>query len=219
MKIKINIFLIITTTILTIVSCGILPHPDTFKLNEVASPPIEGYKLSDYNLVIKTFDNEFKLYKGGICAIKREDITTNRLEFTIRFYSGNGLRIMTRTDKRKYKTEPGIVFDWTKKGVIFYENGKEIYSTNLFTAIDNYPIKMTLVNQANFYYVISDCDTIYKGKTELPSTEYFIFKSLNADMKITGISIEDLYGFDKEEVLDIDEEGNKHREETIIIKQ
>ena len=220
MKKKIKTFILIAITIIAIVSCGILPHPDTFMLNETTSSPIEAFKLSDISLVNKTFDNEFKMHRGGICAIKSEYITTNKLEFTIRLYEGNGLRVMTRTDKRKYKTEPGIVFEWTKKGTSFYENGQKLYSTSQFEAIDNFPTKFSFINNAKYYYLITDCDTIYKGTTTLPSTEYFIFESLDAEMKITGISVEELYGFDiKDEIPDIDEQENKHNEETIIIKQ
>jgi hypothetical protein len=203
---------------IVIIACGLLPHPDTFKLEEGEAAPIEGFILSDINLVNKICDNEIHIHKNGACSIKRPDLTTNYFEFTVTMYSGDGLRVMTRKDRKKYKNQPGIFFEWTKDGSVVYENGKELARTNLLKAPVKSPVKISFINEGSYFLFIADCDTIVKGRTNLPESEYYILQSMNSELDLSGISFKQLYGFDRDQILEISDEEGKTREETIITK-
>ena len=218
MKVRLKLLVYAFALLLANVSCGILPHPDTFKLDETVLPPIDCFILSNLNLVEKTFDNEIILHEDGICSLKRKKVTTSKFKFTATLRRGVGLRVMMRSDEKKYRNEPGIVLEWSKTGTKIFENSKEIMSKNIFRATANSPVNFTFVNQGKYYYIVSECDTIYKGRTELPCTEYYILESINAELKISGIRFEELYGFEDEDILNVDESGQRSRKETIIIK-
>ncbi len=219
MKVRMNIIVFALALLLTIASCGILPHPDTFKLDKTVLPPINCFILSDINSVEKTFDNEILLHKKGICSLKRDNITTSKFQLTATLRGGDGLRVSMRSDMKKYKTEPGIILEWAKTGTKILENGKQLMSESSIRAFENKPVNFTFVNQGNFYYIVLECDTIYRGITDIPCSEYYILESVDADLKISGIKLEDLYGFEYKEILNVDEEGKRTREETLIIKQ
>jgi hypothetical protein len=204
--------------LLVLAACGLLPHPDTFRLDETSSAPMQGYILSDLSLVEKTFDNEIKIHKDGVCSIKRPDLTTNYFAFTAKMYSGKGLRVMTRTDRKKYQEEPGLVLEWTPDGSVVYENGKEIARADSVRAPLKSPVKLAFINEGSYFLFIADCDTIIKGRTALPESEYYILESMGSEFILSGMMFEQLYGFEREQILEFDDEGNKKREEKIIIK-
>jgi len=195
--------------------CALLPQPDRFKLDRKSSAPIEGYILSENNLVKVDYNNQIEIFNGGACSIKRPNITISGSVFTVTLRDGDGLRFSTRTDSRKYKDEPGIVFEWTKNGSKIYENDALVASVDSVKAVLDTPTNIELIQDGGYYAFIADCDTVIKSKTLLPSSEYIIIESINSNSKLSGIRFDHQYGFGRDIILEFDEEGNKVNKEKI----
>ncbi|GEM_PF-6272854 len=219
MRERILLLMLASVGIIFISACSSMFHPDTFMLDEISASPIEAFILSDFHLVEKTYDNEFIIHRGGACSIKKIQLTTNNASFTVTLNSGNGLKIMTRTDNKKYQEEQGIALEWTKSGSTVYENDNIMAKVDSVKAIENFPVKISFINEGGYYLLLADCDTIYKGRTQLPESEFYIFEAMDADVKVSGISFEQLYGFEPEQMLEAEETGTREMEEKIIIKQ
>ncbi len=217
MKEKIKVSVLILFALSGIIGCSAMFHPDYFKLDEDEITPIEVFILSDIHSAEKTYDNEFLLHNGGLVALKKKDETSNSLQFTASLQAGEGLRLMFRTDKRKYRDEPGIVLEWTQNSCIIKENKKLVAKVDSVVLPLNSPVLLTVINEGGLYLITADCDTIINAKTSLPVTEFYLIESMQSELKISGVSFDNLYGFHPEEI--ISEEGeplNKTREETII---
>jgi hypothetical protein len=220
MRRKKMIFALILLTAVSVIGCGRLFHPDYFRLDEDSVTPIEVFILSDIYSVEKTFyDNEFLLHDGGIAAMKKPDETTNSLLFTVTLLSGEGIRLMFRTDTKKFRDEPGMLLEWTQNGCVVKENNKTIAKVDTVKAVVGSPVRISVINEGAHFSITADCDTIIKGTTQLPNTEYYLLESLQSESTISGIFFENLYGFQPEEIILEDEKvKGKTREEIIIIK-
>lgn len=212
---KKHIYILFIISVL-ISSCGLLPKPDKFELDKHSPAPIEGLKLSDYDLVEVTADNEFILYDGGIASIKRPSITTSQVDFVVTLRQGNGLRFMSRTDTKKYKIQPGITFDWTMQGSSVYSNGVLLAKTDSIKASLNVPSKIFFHQDGDFFSIAVGCDTVIKARTNLPGSEFMIIESKNSQALISAVNMDNLFGFERETVLEVNEDEGRIKEERVI---
>ncbi len=182
--------LIITSLIiafaLIIVSCS----PDLFTLNQRNNKYVNGLIMSDLDNVDVMNDNSLMLYDGGFIAMRRPELTGLTADFTVNIKKGDGVMFAIRSVSDHFSDHPGIYFDYSTGGSSVIEKGKDrIYLKNVYAKIDE-PTRIIISNDCSYYNIIVDCDTVYKGRTWLPNTEYVIVKALpKSDVLLSGISI------------------------------
>jgi hypothetical protein len=207
---------ILLAVVLMISGCALLPQPDKFLLDKSSSAPIEGLILSDYDLVDVPFDNEIVLLDGGRVSIKRPNITLSQIDMLVNISEGDGVRFMTRTDTRKYKDHPGIVFDWTKNGSYITENGKKIAFVDSIKASYNSNAKIVFHQDGDFYSIAVNCDTVIKARTNLPGSEFMIIETLKSKAVFSALNMDNIFGFDRETILGLEEDNVRTQEEKVI---
>jgi len=198
--------------------CGILPKPDQFQLYKTSSAPIDGFILSDITMAKATKDNELLLLPNGMVSLKRPNITHSSFSAITSFSSGDGLRFYFRTDRRKYESEPGLVFEFTKNGSIVYDNGVKVAETDTIKAVPGKKDKIIILSDADYFQITVECDTVYKGRTKLVSSEFVLIESINSNALLSAIYYDNIYGFNRDELLEITEESYRTREQKIILK-
>lgn len=198
--------------------CGILPKPDQFQLYKTSSAPIDGFIMSDINTVKLTKDNELLFLPNAMVSLKRANITHSLFSVLASLNSGNGLRFYFRTNKNKYSTEPGLVFEFTKNGSVVYDNGVKVAETDTVKVIPGKTAKLIVLSDADYFQITVECDTVYKGRTKLVSSEFVIIESINSNALLSAIYFDNIYGFNRDELLEITDESYRTREQKIILK-
>jgi len=167
-----------------LISCS----PDRFTLDKISGQNrISGFELRTIHDADVKYDNAFILNEKGIVSLRAENETDGSWDFGLNFLFGQNMNIVFRDVPFGYKTPRGLCVNLSGKTIKISESGKEVFSqTNEL----NYSgiVRIQFLNDGFNYTLIMDCDTIYKGRSAIPSTEYIIFESLqNTKAFISGI--------------------------------
>lgn len=179
------------------VSCAFLPEPDKFVLDRRTNSPIQCTILSNTDSVEKRNDNEMMIYNGGICALKREDITQSHFMCSLNVNSGKGIKFYFRSDPKKFRDDKGIMLDFNERGSFIFEDGKHVQTVDTIRLQKNFPILLQIKQDGSKYLILADCDTVYRGITSLTATEYMIIKPNNCDALLYGFHLDHIFDYDK----------------------
>ena len=189
-KIKIlTIFLAALAIIIT--SCA----TEYFLLDEQMPERVVGYKMTSLDSVEKMRTNQFKIYDGGMCSLRKMEVTQLLADFTVEVDGGEGIRFAFRTVRNKYEQQPKIAFDYTPNGTVLKENDEVIADVDSIKLEYNEPKRVVIKNDGRYYYVTVDCDTVHTGYTRMPATEFVIIETLPGSNAV-------LSGIDFAEILD-----------------
>lgn len=196
-KFKLKIYIPILSSVIFLYSCGFLPQPDKFVLDRQTNSPIECRILSPTDSVLQINDSEMLLYNGGICAMKREDLTQSHFLCNINVSTGKGIRFYFRSDPTKYVKDGGIVYEFNERGSFIFEDGGHVQTIDSVRLQRNFPIVLQLKQDGSKYTILADCDTVYQGTTKLPATEYVIIKTIGSNATVSAVHLDHIFEFDK----------------------
>ena len=184
--------------VVIISGCALIPYSETYLLNRTDIYPLEGYIISKPYTVEKTkYTDEVIIHDNGITAIKKNELTIYSFDATVKIKEGTGIRFYLRSTYTNFKNNPVIHFDYTNTGTKVYEYN------NLLAVVDSIkldysnPSRIRIKQDAKYYEILVDCDTLYKGLSGKPGTEYIIMQTLNSEALVSGISIEEINGFEE----------------------
>ncbi len=186
---KINI-LIAALALFLLNSC----QPDTYFLNrKVAEYMISGEILSHIDSVEKSGENAVLIHSGGITSLRVLKITQLIADFTIEASNGKGIRFAFRTNSNDYPEHNAIRFDYTTEGSSVFENNSLLARVDSVKLTHYEPVRLKIYNDGIYYKILVDCDTVYKGSTMLPATEYVIIESLGGtEALLSGIDFAEI---------------------------
>lgn len=176
---------------------SILPQPDVFYLNRwnISGQLAVVHNLSPIDSVRQTADNTLYLHSGSTVAISTDKITDFAGDFSVTLPRGGGIRLAFRTVEHFYETEKGIAFVFTTNGSYIEENGREIARIDTIRAVPGLQTRIFIINEGRKYRVQAGCNVIYRGETDLPTTEYIIAVPLpNSDAELAGIDMYPIRG-------------------------
>jgi len=129
-----------------------------------------------------------------IVAMKSfKSYTQYKADITTKITGNQGIRFSFRTIIDQYNKIPDIGFDFTPEGCFVFENGIQIRSVDSIKAKIGEKSRILIENYGKLVNIIVDCDTVYYGKTNLPSTEQLIIKTLNnTSAELSGIIFNNL---------------------------
>jgi len=185
----------ITSCIVLLIGCGIipalLPDPYFFRLNRISTSPIlAAYNLSHIDSVEQTADNSVKIYKGGKIVLALGEAADHVTDISITPRNGTEFTMGFRTTVREYKEKKGLEFVFANNTLLIKENGKTIDEKKNVTLSKNIQERFIIVNDASEYSVQVGCDTVFRGKTILPGTEYiFLTTQNNTEINANAISV------------------------------
>ncbi len=194
---KYKIYLMALSVLTVFSSCAFLPNPDKFVLDKRTNTPIECRILSATDSVSQINDSEILISDGGICAMKRDDLTQSHFLCNINVSSGKGIRFYFRSDPTKYLQDGGIVYEFNERGSFIFENGGHVQSIDSVRLQRNYPILLQLKQDGSKYLILADCDTVYQGTTKITATEYVIIKPIGSNVKISAVHFDHIFETDK----------------------
>ncbi len=170
--------------LLLLVSCV----PDRFTLDKISGQNrIEGFEMRSIHDAEVNYDNAFTLNENGCVSLRAVNSTDGVWDFGFNFLFGENLNICLRDVPFEYQSPRALCINITNKVIRITDKGKEVFTVNCIYDFSN-AIRIKLVNDGFNYAVVLDCDTIYKGRTNIPSTEYIIFESLkNTKAFVSGI--------------------------------
>ena len=206
-----KIYPIIILLLAVIISgCALIPYSETYTLNRTDLFPLEGYKLSKPYTVEKTnYTDEIIIYQDGITALKKNELTIYNFNATVKINSGTGIRFYLRSTYIDYLKSPSVYFDFTSSGTKVYDNNKLVADVDSVKLDFMNPSLIIIRQDAKYYEIIVDCDTVYKGISPKPGTEYIIIQTLNSVALVSGISIQELNGFE-DNIITTNTEGEQN---------
>lgn len=158
-----------------LVSCA----PDRFTLDKISGQNrIEGFEMKTIHDADVKFDNAFVLNENGAVSLRAVNETDGIWDFGLNFLFGQELNIAMRDVPFEYKSPRALCINLSDDVLKITDSGKEVFSENSKYNFSN-SVRVQFINDGFNFALILDCDTIYKGKTKIPTTEYIIFESLN----------------------------------------
>jgi hypothetical protein len=153
--------------------------PDRFTLDKISGQNrIEGFEIRSIHDAEVKFDNAFIMNENGAVSLRAVNATDGTWDFGMNYLYGQDLNIVFRDVPFEYKSPRALCLNLSGNHLKILETGKEIYSSQ--TKYDfSTTTRVKFENDGYNYTLIFDCDTIYKGKSKIPTTEYVIFESLN----------------------------------------
>lgn len=171
-------------------------NPHLFTLNEMEDIEIYGLIMSDIGTVEvpAKYKNVLTLKENSRVALASSKLTQFISYFSVKVIKGNGLIFSFRTVSDTYEKHPSIQFKYDKSGSFVYNNKKLINSVDSIKAIKGKEKLISISNNGQYYQIIVDCDTVHKGRTILPATEYIIIECLEGTQaNISGIEFAETY--------------------------
>lgn len=170
--------------------------PDRFYLNtnSIDFDEISCLIVTNIDSVTKYSSNAFTMTPNQIVAMKSfKSYTQYKADITTKITGNQGIRFSFRTIIDQYNKIPDIGFDFTPEGCFVFENGIQIRSVDSIKAKIGEKSRILIENYGKLVNIIVDCDTVYYGKTNLPSTEQLIIKTLNnTSAELSGIIFNNL---------------------------
>jgi len=178
--------------------CALIPYSENYTLNRTDLFPLYGFILSKpYSVETTNYTNEIIIHDKGITALKKNELTIYIFDASVRIKEGTGIRFYLRSAYINYTDEPVIHFDFTNTGTKVYEYNNLIANVDSIKLDYNNPSRIRIKQDAKYYEILIDCDTLYKGTSVKPGTEYIIMQTLNSEALVSGISIEEINGFEE----------------------
>lgn len=172
---QINKLLLCFLVLSFLVSCA----PDRFTLDKISGQNrIEGFEIKTIHDADVKFDNAFVLNENGAVSLRAVNETDGIWDFGLNFLFGQQLNIAMRDVPFEYKSPWALCINLSDDVLKITDSGKEVFSENSKYSFSN-SVRVQFINDGFNFALILDCDTIYKGKTKIPTTEYIIFESLN----------------------------------------
>ncbi|MEI6088869.1 MAG: hypothetical protein WCR42_00300 [bacterium] len=172
---KTNKFLLCFLALLVLGACS----PDRFTLDKISGQNrIEGFEIRSIHDADVRHDNAFILNENGAVSLRAVGETEGTWDFGLNFLFGQDVNIAFRDVSYEYISPRAVYLNLSDNLVRIIDSGKEVF-TNKGKYNFSYNTRFQFINDGFNYTLIIDCDTIYKGKTTIPSTEYIIFESLN----------------------------------------
>ena len=196
-KYKYKIYLQALAMLTVLSSCAFLPSPDEFVLDKRTNSPIECRILSTIDSVEQINDSEVLISNGGICAMKREDLTQSHFMCNINVSAGSGIRFYFRSDPIKYRQDGGIVYEFNERGSFVFENGGHVQTVDSIRLQRNFPIQLQFKQDGSKYLILADCDTVYQGTTTVAATEFIIIKPISSNVTLTRVHLDHIFEYDK----------------------
>jgi hypothetical protein len=162
--------------------------PDRFTLDKISGQNrIDGFEMRTIHDAEVKYDNAFILNEQGCVSLRAVNWTDGTWDFGLNFLFGGDINIVFRDVPFEYKSPRGIAVNISKGVLKITDAGKEVHLQKLQNDLSS-TARFKFSNDGFNYSLIIDCDTIYKGKSTIPSTEYVIFESLNSTKAfISGI--------------------------------
>ena len=198
------ILYILPVIILTSCMSKIFPDPYLFILNEEIQDvtPIYGKIMSHLSSVEVTGINEIEVYPGGRFALASAMMTHLNADFTVEIMEGEGLRFAFRSASHNYDIHPKVVFDYTTSGCTVKENNTILTTVDSIKADLNKRFRVKIDNNGSFFNITVDCDTVYKGHTSIPMSEYVVVETLESSAaRLSGINFEEYVETNKDKNL------------------
>lgn len=173
--------------------------PYNFALKRFSEIPIFGLIMSDLGSVEipSKYSGSIILKENARVALAISNQTQFISYFNVNIEKGAGLIFSFRTISNSFESHPSIQFKYDTYGSYIYNNKKLINSIDSIKAQIGKQKLISISNNGEYYQVTVDCDTVYKGRTKLPATEYVIIESLEGTKAyISGIEFAEIYDID-----------------------
>ena len=173
--------------------------PYNFVLKRFDEIPVFGLIMSDLESVEipSKYSSSIILKENARVALAVSDRTQFISHFNVNMEKGGGLIFSIRTISDNFDTHPSIKFKYDMFGSYIYDNKKLINSVDSIKAQIGKQKLISISNNGQYYQITVDCDTVYKGRTKLPATEYVIIESLEGtEAYISGIDFAEIYEID-----------------------
>ncbi len=182
---------------LSLSSCELLknflPEPDQYRFNRGRSTPgtvFGGLNISEIDSVEQTGNNAILLHSGGAIGLRVNPVTDFIGDFTVNIKEGRGVKFTFRTTTHDITSISGITFNYTGSGSWIEENGQTIARLDTVRAIIGQQERIQISNEGKLYTVQVGCTVIYRGKTNLPATEYIIPSTFSGStVLLTGMDL------------------------------
>jgi hypothetical protein len=153
--------------------------PDRFTLDKISGQDrIDGFEMRTIHDADVKYDNAFILNENGAVALRAINETDGTWDFGLNFLFGGNINIAFRDVSFEFEHPRALCLNISDRKIQISDAGKIVFSELRKYNFSN-SIRVQFVNDGYNYSLILDCDTIYKGKTKIPSTEFMIFESLN----------------------------------------
>lgn len=148
-------------------------------------------KLSHFDLVKRTGYNALEILPGGSVAMCVGSLTQLHADFTVEIFEGDGLNFAFRTGRYQFENHPKIIFEYTTSGCIIKENETILAKVDSIKARLNEKFRVQIDNNGSLYNIVVDCDTVYKGRTDIPASEFVVVQSLySSSAQLSGIEFD-----------------------------
>lgn len=198
-------------------SCIFLPDPEHYMLDIKSPFPIEGFVLSGYASSGKVCDNQLYIDQNSTTAIKREGLTQFIFDATFTINKGDGIKFYLRNTYKSYNDISGIVFEYNQNGSKIFENGVLIAKVDSIKLQADSPTRIKIKQDGNYYDILVDCDTVIKATTKLVGTEYILMQSIQSNIDISGITLDEIHDFEYQLKLNPGYDNTAIREKKDII--
>ena len=170
-----NKFVIYLLVLIILGACS----PDRFTLDKISGQNrIEGFEMKTIHDADVKYDNAFVLTENGSVSLRAVNETDGVWDFGLNFLFGQELNIAFRDVSFEYKSPRALCINLSGNVIKITDSGKDAFTDNSKYNFSN-TVRVQFINDGFNFALILDCDTIYKGKTKIPATEYIIFESLN----------------------------------------
>ncbi len=170
--------------------------PDQFYLNSnsLEYDEISCLIVTDIDSVEKYSTNGFRMAPNQIVAMNSFDSYTQyRADITTKINSGDGIKFSFRTIIDEYNKIPDISFDFTPEGCFVFEKGTQIRAVDSIKVKIGEKSRILIENYGKLVNIVVDCDTVFYGPIDLPTSEQLIIKTLNnTSAELSGITLENL---------------------------
>jgi len=146
---------------------------------------VTGYGTVDYD------KNMIMILPGGIVSARKYGETGFNAEFYIRVTKGDAARIRVRSEDIGTSVLPGICFTYAKDGCSIDAPGEPRKMLGV-KATDDWQ-RVQIYSYADSVKIRIGCDEVYTTRTDLYSTDYLIFESVDgSEAEITKLKSQGL---------------------------
>ena len=164
------------------------PPPDSFEWRSGFFVRCLGQVLSPLGSVDIVYENGYVLKEDARVALSVPRITDFRLLMNASVLKGDGLRVILRKTIKGDSTLPGIVFDYTSKGVLIRDGERIIMQTDTIKAVPGAEELIKIDSEGKTIRIEIGCSKPCIFTTESLGTEFVFTNSLpNSRVSVNGL--------------------------------
>jgi len=175
---------IVILALIILLSCT----PDRFTLDKISGQNrIDGFELRTISDATAKYDNAFILNENGIVSLRAAGETDGVWDFGLNFLYGSDLNIVLRDVAYEFREPYALMINISNDIVSIQNFGQTDFKQKTKCNFSK-TVRVQIINDGFNYSLVLDCDTVYKGRTKTPNTEFIIFESIdNTKAFVSGI--------------------------------